>query len=88
MMVPVELNCVYRRLQIIWCTQDKWTIRRTSEVQPKGFRVGVHLQVGLLHPALNVHGTVYDAVVVQHLLACHPKLLICLYRTEAQCKLE
>lgn len=34
--------------------------------------------MGLLHPALNVHGTVYDAIVIQHLLAPHPKLLICL----------
>ena len=62
-------------------------MRRTREVQPKGFGVQAHLQVGLLHSALNVHGTVYDAVVVQHLLAPHPKLLICLYKTEAQCKL-
>ena len=56
-------------------------------MQPKGFGVRVHLQVGFLHSALNVHGTVYDAIVIQHLLAPHPKLLICLYKPEAHCEL-
>ena len=56
-------------------------------MQPKEFGVRFHLQVGLLHSALNVHGTVYDAIVIQHFLAPHPKLLICLNKSEAQCEL-
>ena len=38
-----------------------------------------YLQVRFLHSALDAHGAVYDAVIVQHLLACHTQLLVRLY---------
>ena len=36
-----------------------------------------------MHAALHIHGTVYDAVIVQHLLACHPKRLVRLQITKS-----